>query len=151
MAIATEGIKEIRDLTGAGVLDIKEALDAASGDVEKALKALKAKGAKIAAKKAGRATSQGIVEVYAHMDRIGAMVEVNCETDFVARNPEFKELAHDLALQAASLDSDSIDDLIKMPLVKDPSKTVSDLLTEKIAKLGENIKVRRFQRFVLGE
>lgn len=149
--VSTDDIKKLRELTSAGISDIKEALDAAGGDTDSALKILKEKGASIAAKKANRTTEQGLVEVYAHMGRIGAMVEVNCETDFVARNPEFKELAHELVLQVASLDSDELEDLLAMGLIKEPSKTVQELITEKIAKLGENIKVRRFHRFVLGE
>jgi len=151
MASSTDDIKKLREQTSAGVLDIKEALDAANGDVDGALKVLKEKGASIAAKKATRATGQGLIETYTHLGRVGAMVEVNCETDFVARNPEFKELAHELVLQVASLDSDKLEDLLAMELIKEPSKTVRELITEKIAKLGENIRVRRFCRFVLGE
>ena len=149
--VSMDDIKKLREQTSAGVLDIKEALDQAEGDVDAALKILKEKGASIAAKKASRATGQGLIETYTHMGRVGAMVEVNCETDFVARNPEFKELAHELVLQVASLDSDKLDDLLAMELIKEPSKTVQELITEKIAKLGENIKVRRFCRYVLGE
>ena len=145
-----DDIKKLREQTSAGVLDIKEDLDQAEGDVDAALKILKEKGASIAAKKASRATGQGLIETYTHMGRVGAMVEVNCETDFVARNPEFKELAHELVLQVASLDSDKLDDLLAMELIKEPSKTVQELITEKIAKLGENIRVRRFCRYVLG-
>ncbi|HLB31984.1 MAG TPA: translation elongation factor Ts [Patescibacteria group bacterium] len=150
MTSSTENIKKLREQTSAGVLDIKEALDQAEGDVDAALKILKEKGASIAAKKAARATSQGLIETYTHMGRVGAMVEVNCETDFVARNTEFKELAHELVLQVASLDSDKLEDLLAMELIKEPSKTVQELITEKIAKLGENIRVRRFCRYVLG-
>ena len=131
-------------------MDIKNALEQAGGDVGKTLKTLKKHGASIAAKKASRETSQGLIETYTHMGRIGAMVEVNCETDFVARNPEFKELVHELVLQVASLDSDKPEDLLAMELIKEPSKTVQELITEKIAKLGENIKIRRFCRYVLG-
>ena len=148
---STDDIKKLREQTSAGVLDIKEALDQAKGDVDAALKILKERGASIAAKKAARATSQGLIETYTHMGRVGAMVEVNCETDFVARNTEFKELAHELVLQVASLDSDKLEDLLAMELIKEPSKTVQELITEKIAKLGENIKIRRFCRYVLGE
>lgn len=150
MAIA-DSIKKIREQTGAGVMDIKSALDEAGGDAEKALELLKKKGLKIAAKKSDRETGQGLIETYVHMGRIGAMVEINCETDFVALNPEFKELAHDIALQAASLDSDKMEDLLAMPLIKEPGKTVQDLLTGKIAVIGENIKIARFVRYVLGE
>ena len=147
---STDDIKKLREQTSAGVLDIKEALDQAKGDVDAALKILKERGASIAAKKAARATSQGLIETYTHMGRVGAMVEVNCETDFVARNTEFKELAHELVLQVASLDSDKLEDLLAMELIKEPSKTVQELITEKIAKLGENINIRRFCRYVLG-
>ena len=147
---STDDIKKLREQTSAGVLDIKEALDQAKGDVDAALKILKERGASIAAKKASRATGQGLIETYTHMGRVGAMVEVNCETDFVARNTEFKELAHELVLQVASLDSDKLEDLLAMELIKEPSKTVQELITEKIAKLGENIRVRRFCRYVLG-
>jgi elongation factor Ts len=148
---STEDIKKLREMTGAGIMDIKNALDKAEGDADKALIYLKEHGASIAAKKASRETRQGLVETYTHMGRIGAMVEVNCETDFVARNPEFKELVHDLVLQVASLDNEKLADLLKMPLIKEPDKTVEGKITEKIAKLGENIKVARFKRFVLGE
>lgn len=147
----TEKISAIREKTGAGIMAIKSALDEALGDEKKALEILKKQGLTIAKKKADRTTSQGLVETYTHMGKIGAMVELNCETDFVARNPEFKNLAHDLVLQVASLDSEKIEDLLKMELIKEPGKTVQELITEKIAKLGENIKIKRISRFVLGE
>lgn len=149
--ISAETIKKIREITGAGVMDVKNALDEAQGDEKKALEILKKRGAVIAGKKAERETSQGLIETYTHMGRIGAMIEVNCETDFVAKNPEFKEFVHDLVLQVASLDSDKMDDLLKMDLIKEPGKTVQDLLTEKIAKIGENIVIKRFVRYELGE
>ena len=104
----TEKISAIREKTGAGIMAIKSALDEASGDEQKALDILKKQGLTIAKKKADRTTSQGLVETYTHMGKIGAMVELNCETDFVARNPEFKNLAHDLALQVASLESERL-------------------------------------------
>lgn len=146
-----EDIKQLRELTGAGIGDVKDALDSAGGDANKALDILKKCGATIAEKKAQRATSQGLVETYTHMGKVGAIVEANCETDFVARNPEFKDFVHDIALQVASLDSTKLEDLLEMDLIKEPGKTVQELLTEKIAKLGENIKIKRFARFVLGE
>lgn len=148
---SAETIKKIREITGAGIMDVKNALDEAQGDEKKALEILKKRGAVIAEKKAERETSQGLVETYTHMGKIGAMVEVKCETDFVAKNPEFKEFVHDLALQVASLDSDKMEDLLKMDLIKEPGKTVQELLTEKIAKIGENIKIKRFIRYSLGE
>lgn len=149
--ISAEAIKKIREITGAGVMDVKNALDEAQGDEKKALEILKKRGAVIAEKKAERETSQGLIETYTHMGKIGAMIEVNCETDFVAKNPEFKEFVHDLALQVASLDSDKMEDLLKMDLIKEPGKTVQELLTEKIAKIGENIVIKRFVRYSLGE
>jgi len=147
----TDDVRVLREQTGAGVMDVKDALDAAKGDSKKALDLLKKRGLAIAAKKADRPMGQGLVETYTHMGKIGAMVEVSCETDFVARNPEFKDFVHDLALQVASLDSSKMEDLLAMDLIKEPGKTVQELLTEKIAKLGENIKIQRFIRFVLGE
>lgn len=147
----TEIVKKIREKTGAGVMDIKNALDESGGDEKKALIALKKRGLAIAEKKANRETRQGLVETYTHMGKVGAMIEVNCETDFVARNPEFKDFVHDLALQVASLESEKLEDLLAMDLIKEPGKTVQDLLTEKIAKLGENIKIKRFVRYSLGE
>jgi len=147
----TEIVKKIREATGAGVMDIKNALDESGGDEKKALIALKKRGLAIAEKKANRETRQGLVETYTHMGKVGAMIEVNCETDFVARNPEFKDFVHDLALQVASLESEKLEDLLAMDLIKEPGKTVQDLLTEKIAKLGENIKIKRFVRYSLGE
>lgn len=144
-------IKKIREATGAGMSDIAEALQSAGGEEKKALEILKKRGLDIAAKKSDRSTGQGLIETYAHLGKIGAMVEVNCETDFVARNPEFKEFVHDIALQVASLDSEKLEDLLAMELIKEPGKTVQELLTEKIAKLGENIQIKRFTRFVLGE
>ncbi len=149
--ISAETIKKIRENISAGVMDYKNALDEAQGDEKKAIEILKKRGAVIAGKKAERETSQGLIETYTHMGRIGAMIEVNCETDFVAKNPEFKEFVHDLVLQVASLDSDKMDDLLKMDLIKEPGKTVQDLLTEKIAKIGENIVIKRFVRYELGE
>ncbi len=147
----TEKITALRAKTGAGIMAIKNALDEASGNEKKALDILKKQGLTIAKKKAERTTGQGLIETYTHMGKIGAMVELNCETDFVARNPEFKDLAHDLTLQVASLESEKIEDLLKMELIKEPGKTVQELITEKIAKLGENIKIKRIARFVLGD
>jgi len=159
-------IKELRERLGAGIMECRSALIEAGGDLDKAAELLRERGLAKAAKKADRATPQGLIEAYIHPGaRIGVLLEINCETDFVARTEEFKALAHDIALQVAALGPrclspedippDSEEDrenacLLKQPFIKDPSKTVEDVITEVTAKVGENIRVRRFVRFELG-
>lgn len=168
MDIPASTIKELRSQSGAGVMACRNALVEAEGNAAKALDILKEKGILKAQKKVDRTTNQGLVESYIHTGgRIGAIIEINCETDFVARTDEFKELAHDLAMQIAAMpplfisqdeaDSKSDEDielqqvcLLLQPFIKDPSKTIQDLITETIAKVGENIRVSRFARFELG-
>ena len=161
----TEAIKELRGKTGAGIMDCKKALQEAEGDLDGALEILRKRGFAKAEKKAHREVSQGLVEAYIHTGgRIGALVEVNCESDFVAHTDEFKRLAHDLAMQVAATDpsfltSEGVPEgvdpceacLLSQPLIKDPQRTVQDAITQTIAKVGENIKVRRFARFELGK
>ena len=187
----TELVKELRARTGAGVMDCKNALAEAAGDVEKAAEILRTKGLATASKKASRTASEGLVEAYIHTGgRVGAMVEVNCETDFVARTDEFKRLAKDLAMQvtASAPQYVSRDDvppaavqeqrrlfatelagkpaaavdgrlekwfqdvvLLEQPFIRDEDKRVRDVMTETIAKVGENLRVRRFARFKIGE
>jgi len=126
-------------------------LQEANGDIEKAKEILKKKGMERADKKASRETKAGLVESYTHNNgRVGVMVEVFCETDFVARNEEFKKLCHELALQIASMNPESVADLFAQPWIRDESKTIEQLVKETIGKLGENIKVNRFVRFELG-
>ena len=148
-------------------MDCKRALQESKGDLARAEEILREQGIASAARKASRATNQGVVESYIHSGgRIGAIVEVNCETDFVARTPDFKDLAHDLAMQVAAMsplyvddseipDGDEVDPqqacIMQQPFIKDPSQTVQDLVNEAIGKLGENVRVRRFARFSLGE
>tara|TARA_A100001037_G_scaffold25361_1_gene20690 strand:- start:14726 stop:15172 length:447 start_codon:yes stop_codon:yes gene_type:complete len=148
-------------------MDSKKALEASDGDIDKAEEALRAKGMAKAATKADRATAEGIIESYIHAgNRIGAMVELNCETDFVGRTPEFKELAHNVAMQVAAMspiyltEEDIPQDekrspeeicLLQQAFIKDSSKTIDDLVLEVRAKVGENIRIGRFQRFGLGE
>jgi len=196
MSITAEMVKQLREKTGAGMMDCKKALTEAGGDFDKAIEILRKKGIAQAEKKASRQTSEGIIGSYIHMDKIGVLVEVNCETDFVARNEEFKAFVKDLAMHIAAaapkyLDRESIpeeviekekeiykeqvkdkpshvvDKIVKGKLekfyeanclmdqvfIKDPEqkKTIRDLLTEMIAKIGENIKIRRFVRFQVGE
>lgn len=197
MAISMEQVKELRERTGAGVLDAKKTLEETSGDIERAIELLRERGMVKAAKKASREAKEGIVEPYIHMGgRIGAMVELNCETDFVARTEDFRTLAHDIALHIAAaapryltreeVASEELEKerqiyvaaakeegkpaniaekiaegrlnkfyaetvLMEQPYVKEPSKTIDELVREHISKLGENIVVRRFSRFVIGE
>lgn len=146
-----EQVKALREKTGAGVMAVKKALDDAKGDEKEAEKLLKKRSVEIVAKKAERATSQGLIEAYVHLGKIGVLVEINCETDFVARNDEFKAFTHEIALQAATSEAKDVVGLLKEVYFKDPSKTVEDLLTDAIAKTGENIKIKRFVKFVLGE
>ncbi len=195
--IKAETVKELRERTGAGMMDCKKALTETGGDMEKAIDFLREKGLAAAAKKAGRIAAEGIVEAYIHGGgRIGVLVEVNCETDFVGKTDEFKELCRDIAMQIAAsspefvskedVPQEAIDHekeilraqalnegkpekivdkmvegriekyykevcLLEQPFIKDPDKTVAQLVTEKIAKIGENISVRRFVRFQVGE
>ena len=166
VTIKTEQIKELRSRTSAGVMDCKKAFEDCKGDLDKAESLLKEKGVASAAKKAGRDTNQGLIETYIHSGgRIAAMVEVNCETDFVARTEDFEGLAHDIAMQVAAMspsfvsksdnsDQEELPDeayLLNQPFIKDPSKNIQDVINEAVGKLGENIRVRRFQRFSLGE
>ena len=163
MASTTELIKELRERTSAGVMDCKKALDESNGNVDKAEQILKEQGIASAAKKAGRDTDQGLIETYIHSGgRIGAMVEVNCETDFVARTKEFSDLAHDIAMQVAAMNPSTLEEnntdiesdnssLLQQPFIKDPSKNIQELINETVGKLGENSRVRRFKRFSLGE
>jgi elongation factor Ts len=149
--ITVDQIKSLREKTGLGIYDVKNALEEANGDEAKAIEVLKKKGLNTAAKKSERATSQGYIDVYTHGNgRIGSMVEVNCETDFVARNEDFKTFVHDLALQIASMHPENIEELLKQDYFRDPSMTVADHLNQTIAKIGENIKINRFSRFELG-
>jgi len=167
LEITTASVKELRDKSGAGIMTCRNALLEAEGDAEKALQILKENGILKAQEKAERTANQGLIEAYIHTGgRIGALVEVNCETDFVARTDEFKELAHDLAMQVAAVPPQFItpdeapkeDDieletacLLLQPYIKDQTKTVQDLVLETIAKVGENIKISRFARFELGK
>ena len=167
MAATPESIRALRARTGAGILDCKNALETADGDLDKAEAALRAKGMAHAASKSDRVTAEGVVDCYVHAgNRIGAMVEVNCETDFVARTSDFTELAHNLAMQVAAMapvyvDADQIPTdetrlpeeicLLRQSYIKDPRLTVGDLVLDLRSRVGENIRVSRFERFSLGE
>lgn len=195
--ITAQMVKELRERTGAGMMDCKRALEATGGDIEKAIDELRTKGLAKAAKKASRVASEGTVTSYIHGGgRIGVLVEVNCETDFVAKTDEFKQLAHDIAMQIAAsnpryinreevpqavqdhekevLRAQALEEgkpekvvdkmvegrlekffkencLLEQPYIKDPDKTVQQMILEMVAKIGENINVRRFARYEVGE
>jgi elongation factor Ts len=149
--IPVDEIKRLRSLTGVGITDAKQALVDAGGDFDKALAQMRKKGLTKAEKRGEREARAGLIASYVHDGRIGVLVEVNCETDFVAKTDEFKELAKDLTLQICSGDPENVDELLQQEFVKEPSKTVGDVVKEANAKLGENIVVRRFSRLVLGE
>lgn len=150
--VSIEDIKKLREKTGAPISDCREALQGAGGDFGKALAILKEKGAEIVAKKAARQTGEGLIETYVHSNgKIAAMVELACETDFVAKLADFKNLAHELALQVASMDPSNVDELLRQEYIRDGTRKVEDLVTEVVAKTGENIKIKRFIRFELGQ
>lgn len=152
MAIDVNKIKKLREKTGAGIADVRQALDQANGDLARAEKWLVEQGFLKAAKKENRKTSQGIVESYIHGGgKIGVLVEIACETDFVARTQDFKNLAHEIAMQVSAMNPKTTDELINQPYIRDPQTTINDLVKGVIAKLGENIKVKRFARLALGE
>ncbi|MCG8539788.1 MAG: translation elongation factor Ts [Clostridia bacterium] len=196
MSVTASMVKELREKTSAGMLDCKKALVETNGDMEKAIELLREKGLAKAAKKAGRIAAEGLVESYIHGGRIGVIVEVNSETDFVAKNEEFKVFAKDVAMQIAAsnpqyvrreevseeviekekeiLRNQALNEgkpekivdkmvegriekyfkevcLLEQPFIKNPDITIQDLLNEKIAKIGENLNIRRFSRFEVGE
>lgn len=152
MKVSVKDLKKLREKTGAGIADCRKALEAAVGDTGRAEELLKSWGAAIAAKKSGRTVGAGLVETYVHGGgKVGAIVEVNCETDFVARTDEFKSLAHEIAMQVAAMDPKDVEELLKQGYIRDTSKTIGNLIKETIAKVGENIRIRRFIRFELAQ
>ena len=170
MAVNAGTVKTVRERTGAGILESKNALEEAEGDIEKAIESLReqgiAKGVKLSGKRGDNELSQGLVESYIHTGgRVGVMLELNCETDFVARTEDFRILAHNIALQIAAMNPAYISSgdlpenpseqdleacLWKQPFIRDSSVSIEDLVTETIGKLGENIKLTRFVRYELG-
>ncbi|HET9947214.1 MAG TPA: translation elongation factor Ts [Patescibacteria group bacterium] len=143
-------LKKLRDETSISVSECRQALEEANGDYAKALSLLKARAAEKAAKKADRATGEGVIEAYIHGNgKIGVMVEVLCETDFVARTDEFKHLAHEVAMQIAAMNPKDAEELLAQEYIKDSSVTIEQMVKEAIQKTGENIKIQRFTRFEL--
>lgn len=145
-------LKKLRNETQAGIADCRIALEETKGDYKKALEWIRAKGLEKAAKKSDRETSQGLIESYIHQTgRVGSIIEILCETDFVARTDEFKKLSHEVAMQVAAMNPKDVPALLKQEYIKDSSKTIEALIKEAIAKLGENIVVKKLQRFGIGE
>ena len=165
--VTVELVRELRGQTGAGVMECKQALVDADGDLEKATELLRQKGLAQVAKRSDRVTTEGIIEAYVHTGgRVAAMVELGCETDFVARTPEFRALAHDLAMQVAAMapayvDAEEMEEgdtrpaaqvtLLRQPFIKGSGASVEDAIKEVAAKVGENIRVRKITRLALGE
>lgn len=145
-----EKVKQLREELGVGVIDIKKALEQAGEDIDKARQILAEQGLAEAGKKADRETNQGYVATYTHMNgKVGAMVELLCETDFMARNEEFRQFAQDLCLQVASMNPKDIDELMEQNFVKETDKTIEEVLKLNIAKFGENIQIGDFARFAI--
>ena len=160
-------IRTLRDQTGAGIMDCKQALESTDGNLDKAAEVLRAKGLADTAKRVGRATNEGVIEAYIHTGgRVGSIVELGCESDFVARTEEFQQMAHDLAMQVAAmspvyLSEEDLEEgeerppaqvaLLSQPFIKNGSSSVGELVRELAAKMGENVRVIRFQRFAVGE
>ena len=167
MAVSVELVRTLRDQTGAGIMECKEALESSDGDLERATVVLREKGRASVAKRVGRAINEGVIETYLHTGgRVGAMVELGCETDFVARTEEFLKLAHDIAMQVAAMgpvyvDQDDIEEgdtrppaqisLMQQPFIKNNSSSVGEMVRELAANVGENIRVVLFNRLEVGE
>src|SRR3989344_4583658 len=151
MNISLDLLKKLREETSAGVSDCRQALEDASCDYVKAKKLLTERGLEKAAKKKGKETSEGVVVSYVHQEKVGVLVELRCETDFVARTDDFKSLAHEIALQVCSMNPKNVKELLKTVYIRDASITIDALIKLTIAKVGENITVSRFERVELGK
>ncbi len=152
MEVNLDKIKKLREETSAGVMDCRKALEEAEGDLKQAKKQLVKKGLKMAKEKSGRTAGDGVITAYVHNDnKLGVLLELGCETDFVARTEAFQNLAYDLAMQVAATQPESTDQLMEQEFIKDTNKTIKTLFAEAIASLGENIVVRRFICYEVGE
>ena len=153
--ITVQQLKELRQRTGSGMLDCRQALEQADGNIEQAVELLHRRAAAEAAKRAARLTGEGRIDSYIHHDaKVGALVELNCETDFVARTDDFRTLARYVAEQVAATPADTLEteaSLLEQPWIRDPSRTIGDLVNEMSARTGENVRVRRFTRFRISD
>jgi elongation factor Ts len=146
--ITTEQIKQLREETGLSIMQCQKALEAAGGDKTKAIALLKEKGAEIAAKKGDRTLGAGVVASYIHSgDTVGTLVELYCETDFVAKNPEFKATAKEIAMHIAAMKPETLEELLTQPFIKDSSKTIGDIINGTVQKFGERTEIGHFIRF----
>jgi elongation factor Ts len=144
--VTAEAVQKLREMTSAGVMDCRKALIEANGDVDAAVKIIREKGLAKVEKRADRATGAGLVESYVHNERIGVLLRLSAETDFVVRSEPFRVLAHDLAMHIAAAAPKDVEELLAQPYIKDESRTIKDVIGEVIAKVGENIVVREFYR-----
>ena len=144
-----EEISKLREVTGAGVMDCKKALREANGNFDKAMEIIRERGAAIAEKRGERRTGAGVLESFVHNGRVGVLLELRTETDFVARSEPFQELAHEIVMQIAAMEPENAEALLKQSYIKDESMDVEGLINSVIAKVGENIKVERFCRYEL--
>jgi len=142
-------IQKLRLATGAGVMDCKKALEDSNEDFDKAVALIKERGLIKAEKKSDRAANSGLIESYIHNNRVGVLMEINCETDFVAKTDQFRELSHNLVMHIAAMNPADVDELLAQPYVKDQGLTIEQLIKNTIASLGENIKVGKFIRYEL--
>lgn len=149
MSISVDDIKKLREEIGASIADCRQALEESKGDLDKAKTIIKKQGLDKAVSKSDRQVGAGVVETYSHGGRVGVLVELLCETDFVAKTQDFKNLAHELALQIASMRPDTVEELLKQEYIRETAKTIEDLIKETISKLGENIQVGKFARIEL--
>jgi len=146
--ISAHDIKKLREETGSSMIECQKALQEAQGDLPKAKEILSKRGAALAEKKAERQIKAGVIDSYIHSNqKIGVLLELGCESDFVARNENFKTLSHELCLQISAANPENVEELLSQPYIKNAEKTVKDLINETIAKLGENIKIAQFTRF----
>lgn len=150
MKISIDLIKKLRSETGISIMECRRALEETKGDLVRAKKALLKKGAVVAEKKSNRETKEGVIEAYVHQTgKSGVLLEVLCETDFVARNPDFKKFSHEVAMQICAMEPKTVEALLKQEYIRDSEKTIEDLKNELVAKVGENIKIGRFVRYSL--
>lgn len=149
MSLSAADIQKIRLATGAGVMDCKKALEDSAGDFDAAVSLIRERGLVKAEKKSDRAATAGLIESYVHNNRVGVLMEINCETDFVAKTDQFRELSHNLVMHIAAMNPADIDEFSAQPYVKDQSLTIEQLIKNTIASLGENIKVGKFIRYEL--
>ena len=145
----SDNVKTLREMTGAGVMDCKKALEEAAGDLDAARKIIFERGLIKAERKAERGTGAGLLETYVHNGRIGVLLELRCETDFVVRSEPFRWLAHELVMHIAAMNPENLESLLQQPYIKDDSQTIEQLVKNTIAKTGENIKIERFCRYEL--